>query len=51
MASLLDSSAVFLARVKQFELEELSQTIVDQGWGTWGNFAFSTSWVPGMADD
>ena len=49
--AILDSSAVFVARIRQFGLESLLPAIQNNGWGTWGDFAFSTTWIPGTPDD
>ena len=51
MATLLDSAAVFRARVRQFGLDDLWDAIGDNGWQSWGNFAVATSWTPGTPDD
>ena len=51
MATLLDSAAVFRARVRQFDLDGLWEAFGENGWHSWGNFAVSTSWTPGTPDD
>ena len=51
MAVQLDSSAVFLARVKQVGLEPLWNSMSAKGWESWGDFSTASSWIPGTPDD
>eukprot|EP00438_Fugacium_kawagutii_P031543 Skav209364 [mRNA] locus=scaffold1388:122952:124220:- [translate_table: standard] len=51
MASLIESEAVFAARLKALGLESLLPTFVGKGWKTMSTFAFASSWTPGVGDD
>ena len=51
MAIMIDSTPVFLARLKQFGIESLWPTFQEKGWTTWGDYAFSSAWQPGVVDD
>ena len=51
MASLVDSEAVFAARLKALGLEGLGAAFAGRGWTTMSTFAFASSWTPGVGDD
>ena len=48
--STIDSVATFKARVVQIELGKYWDKFVDNGWETFGNFAFATIATPGSMD-
>ena len=48
----LDSAAVFTARLEAIGIEpECLVKFAEKGWNTMGDFAFSSSYTPGQADD
>ena len=51
MASLIESEAVFTARLKVLELDSLQSEFDRRGWKTMSTFAFASSWTPGVGDD
>ena len=51
MASLIDSEAVFSARLRASDLGGLEPVFAARGWTTMSTFAFASSWVPGVGDD
>ena len=51
MASLIDSEAVFSARLRASDLGGLEPAFAARGWTTMSTFAFASSWVPGVGDD
>jgi hypothetical protein len=51
MAIMIDSAPVFMARLKQFGIDSLWPAFQLKGWTTWGDYAFSSAWQPGVADD
>ena len=46
----LDSCAVFAARITELGLASVAGTFTDQGWSTYAEFAFATSFTPGSDD-
>jgi hypothetical protein len=46
-----DSKAVFLERVTALGLAEHSGRFLDQGWASYGELAFATSYTPGQPED
>ena len=51
MASLIESEAVFEARLKTCGLEAHLADFKRRGWVTLSTFAFASSWTPGSGDD
>jgi hypothetical protein len=47
----LDSKAHFEQRLVELELHDLLPLFIGKGWTSAGSFAFSTTFVPGSADD
>ena len=48
----LDSAAVFSARLEAIGIEQEHRVkFAEKGWNTMGDFAFSSSYTPGQADD
>ena len=47
----LESNATFLEELRRAKLEDLANQMEALGWANLGDFAFSTTYVPGMADD
>ena len=51
MASIIESEAVFEARLRACGLETRAADFKARGWSTLSTFAFSSSWAPGTGDD
>ena len=51
MASLIDSEAVFTARLRALGLDGIQGEFDRIGWKTMSTFAFASSWTPGVGDD
>lgn len=51
MASLIDSEAVFTARLRALGLDGIQGEFDRRGWKTMSTFAFASSWTPGVGDD
>lgn len=51
MATLIESEAVFQARLKAMGLERMIGEFSRRGWGKMSTFAFASSWTPGVGDD
>jgi len=51
MATLIESEAVFQARLKAMGLEGMIGEFTRRGWGKMSTFAFASSWTPGVGDD
>ena len=47
----MDSKAVFARRVVQLGCKEFQGKFEENGWATFGEFAFATTYVPGHAED
>ncbi len=51
MATLIESEAVFQARLKAMGLERMIGEFSRRGWGKMSTFAFASAWTPGVGDD
>eukprot|EP00972_Heterocapsa_arctica_P084861 12500851-Heterocapsa_arctica.AAC.1 len=47
----LDSKAVFMERVTALGLSDHAERFLAQGWTTYGDLAFATSYTPGQPED